>query len=282
MVADASARRNRARDHPPQRIRRAAGVRACAAYAVGVPNTPRTAGRTRRWITRACAALLVVAATGCLPRAATAQGAEVAWLYNAFLVAAAAVFAVVAGLMAWSIIRYRGPAGADAPPPRQVHGNVALEIVWWAIPTGLVAVLVVLTAMVLAQVDGQADDPEVTVGVEGFQWGWRFTYEEDGVVVAGTAENPPTIHLPVDRPIAFVIRSEDVIHSFSIPEFLIKRDAVPGQENRFDVVIEHEGTYTGQCGEFCGLLHSRQLFTIEAVQGDAFEAWLDEQAAASR
>ena len=71
------------------------------------------------------------------------------------------------------------------------------------------------------------------------------------MVVSGTAAEPPTIHLPVNRPIAFVITSEDVIHSFAIPRFLIKRDAVPGHPNRFDVVIEHEGTYTGQCSEFC-------------------------------
>ena len=215
----------------------------------------------------------------CLPEAGTSQGREVAWLYNVFLVAAGIVFVVVVGLMAWSVVRYRGTPGRDVRLPVQAHGHLGLEVAWWAIPTALVALLVVLTATVLAQVDDRADAPEVTVHVEGFQWGWRFTYEEHGVVVLGTAQEPASIHLPVDQPIAFVITSDDVIHSFSIPRFLIKRDAVPGRENRFDVVIEEEGTYTGQCGEFCGLLHSYQLFSIEAVSPDAFEAWIAERAA---
>ena len=216
---------------------------------------------------------------GCLPQAGTSQGSDVAWLYNVFLAAAAVVFAVVVGLMAWSVIRYRGTPGRDVRLPDRAHGHMGLEITWWAVPTLLVALLAALTASVLASVDDRADAPEVTVNVEGFQWGWRFTYEGRGVEVLGTAADPPTIHLPVDQPIAFVISSNDVIHSFSIPGFLIKRDAVPGQENRFDVVIEHEGTYTGQCGEFCGLLHSYQLFSIEAESAEAFEAWMSEQAA---
>lgn len=214
----------------------------------------------------------------CLPEAATSQGREVAWLYNIFMAAAAVVFIVVVGLMAWSVIRYRGAAGRDVPPPVQVHGHIGLEVVWWAVPTALVAILVLLTATVLARVDDRADEPAVTVAVQGFQWGWRFTYEEHGIVVSGTAEEVPVIHLPVNRPIAFVITSDDVVHSFSIPGFLIKRDAVPGRENRFDVVIEHEGTYSGQCGEFCGLLHARQLFMIEAVSPEAFDQWVAEQA----
>ncbi len=202
-----------------------------------------------------------------------------AWLYNVFLGVASAVFLVVVALMAWSVVRYRGIPGRDVRLPQRSHGHVGLEITWWAVPTALVAVLVVLTALVLSRVDDLADAPEVVVEVEGFQWGWRFTYEDRGVEVLGTADDPAEVHLPVDRPIAFVITSNDVVHSFSIPRFLIKRDAVPGQENRFDVVIEDEGTYTGQCAEFCGLLHSYQLFSIEAVSDERFEAWIAEQAA---
>jgi cytochrome c oxidase subunit II len=234
-------------------------------------------GRPRGAITATLVACAVLA--GCLPATPTAEGREVAWLYNVFLAAASVVFVVVVGLMAWAVLRYRGVPGRDVRLPARTHGHLGLEITWWAVPTALVALLVVLTATVLAGVDDRADAPEVTVNVEGFQWGWRFTYEDRGVEVLGTAEDPATIRLPVDQPIAFVITSNDVIHSFSIPSFLIKRDAVPGQENRFDVVIEDEGTYSGQCGEFCGLLHSYQLFSIEAVSPDEFEGWIDEEAA---
>ena len=211
---------------------------------------------------------------GCLPDAVTDRGRQVAWLYDLFLIVAAVVFVIVVGLIAWSVIRYRGEAGRQVSPPSQVHSNLALEVTWWAVPTAIVAVLIGFTWVVLAQVDAREEEPALTVGVEGFQWGWRFTYEDAGVVVSGTAADPPTLMLPTDRTIAFVITSRDVVHSFNIPNFLIKRDALPNRENRFDVLIELEGTYGGQCGEFCGLLHARQLFEIDAVAPDVFDAWL--------
>jgi cytochrome c oxidase subunit II len=232
----------------------------------------------RRVLAAVVASVLV---TGCLPDAATAQGREVARLYGTFMIAAAAVFAVVAGLMIWSIVRYRGPGGRDVEQPRHVHGNTVLEVVWWAIPTALVAILAAGTIGVLAQVDAREPSPDVTVEVDGFQWGWRFTFPDEGVSVSGTAEDPPAIRLPVGETIAFVIHSEDGVHSFNIPQFLIKRDAVPNRENRFDVTIEEEGLYGGQCGEFCGLLHARQLFSIEAVSREAYDAWIAEQGQAS-
>jgi cytochrome c oxidase subunit 2 len=82
----------------------------------------------------------------------------------------------------------------------------------------------------------------------------------------------------VDQPITFVISSNDVVHSFYITEFLVKRDAVPGRENRLPITIEEEGTYGGRCAEFCGLLHYDMPFTIDAVPEDQYETWLDERA----
>ena len=240
--------------------------------------------RRGRAISRAsvplAAAILLL--TGCLPEAVTNQSRDVADLYTLFMGAAAVVFVVVVGLLSWSIIRYRGQPGADAPLPTQTAGHLGFEIAWWALPSALVVVLVIFTGIVLAQVDARETDPEVPVEVEGFQWGWRFTFPDADVVVTGNAGDPPTIHLPVDRTIAFLISSQDVIHSFYIPNFLVKRDAVPGRENRFDVVIDEEGTYGGQCGEYCGLYHSRQLFSIEAESEPEFEAWLAEQQAEDR
>lgn len=216
---------------------------------------------------------------GCLPEAATDSGRQVTQLYTWFMIAAAGVFVIVVGLLAWTIVRYRGQPGRDVPMPYPITGNIPLEVAWWALPAVLVAVLAVFTFIVLNEVDARADDPEVTVQVTGYQWGWEFIYPESGVVVNGSAVNPATILLPTDRTIAFEIRSEDVIHSFNIPAFLIKRDALPTRTNRFDVVIVEEGTYGGQCGEFCGLLHARQLFEIDAVAPAIFDDWLADQAA---
>lgn len=219
------------------------------------------------------------ALAACIPEPVTDRGREVSILYTWFMIAAAVVFLIVVGLMTWSIVRYRGQPGRDAPMPPPIAGSLRLEIVWWSLPAALVAALAVFTIVVLSQVDARSDDPAVTVEVTGYQWGWRFEYAGTDVVLNGAADDPASVPLPVDRTIAFEIRSADVVHSFNIPTFLIKRDAVPTRTNRFDVVIEEEGTYAGQCGEFCGLLHAKQLFAIEAVDGATFDAWLAEASA---
>jgi cytochrome c oxidase subunit 2 len=227
------------------------------------PTCPRTA---------ATVALLAVLLAACAPQPVTTEGEQVKFLYDVFLVAAAVVFVVVAGLIGWSIVRYRDTG--DGREPAGPHENVRLELLWWALPTALVIVLFILTAQVLGAVDERTDDPDLTVSVTGFQWQWRFAYEGTGVVVTGTPDEWPRVVLPVGQRIAFDLESPDVIHSFWVPEFLIKRDVVPGRTNRIELTIEEPGTYAGACGEFCGLLHHRMRFSIDAVSAAEFEAWL--------
>ena len=214
---------------------------------------------------------------GCVPQAATTEGTQVQGLYNVFLIAAAAVFVLVAGLIGWSVFRYRVGDDDDGQLPRQVKANVRLELVWWALPTILVIGLFILTAQVLSREDARNPDPTVEVTVTGFQWQWRFAYDGTDVVVQGTADQPPELWLPIGEPVALTLVSPDVIHSFWVPEFLIKRDLIPGRTNRIDLTIEDAGTYAGQCAEFCGLLHDQMLFSIRAVSPSAFEAWLASQ-----
>jgi cytochrome c oxidase subunit 2 len=80
--------------------------------------------------------------------------------------------------------------------------------------------------------------------------------------------------LPVDVPVRFRLNAADVIHSFYVPAFFFKRDAIPGRTNEFEVTIEKPGRYGGQCAEFCGLNHGQMFFTIRAVELPAYEAWL--------
>ena len=222
--------------------------------------------------------LVVALLAACAPEPVTTEGEQVKFLYDVFLVAAAVVFVVVAGLIGWSIVRHRDTGdGAEGIGP---HENVRLELLWWAIPTVLVIVLFILTAQVLGVVDERTDDPELTVTVTGFQWQWQFAYEGSDVVLSGLPDEPPLVVLPVGRRIAFDLESPDVIHSFWVPQFLIKRDAVPGRTNRIEVTIEEPGTYAVVCGEFCGLLHHRMRFTLEAVSAEEYEAWLASQAGA--
>jgi cytochrome c oxidase subunit 2 len=215
-----------------------------------------------------------------MPEPATVQGRDVATLYGYFMEAAAVVGLVVAGLISWSVIRYRAHGSQAALPP-QTRGHFWLEVTWWALPTLLTLGLIVGTSIVLGRVDAPPPASSLKVEVTGFQWGWRFTYPDAGVTVVGTAADPQRISLPVDRPVTFILKSADVVHSFFVPHLLVKRDTVPGRVNELTVTFDEQGTYAGQCGEFCGLLHADMRFEIDAVSEPAFQTWLASQATAS-
>jgi cytochrome c oxidase subunit 2 len=231
--------------------------------------------RRRAGVPLLAAALL----SGCAPSAATVQGSDVAWLYWLFMAAAAVVFVVVAGLLGWSVVRYRAAPGNDRPA--DFDTNVRLELVWWALPTLLVIGLFAVSAKVLGDVDRHGDASALQVQVEGFQWQWKFTYPQQDVTVIGQQGEAPEIVLPVGRPITFELTSPDVQHSFYVPQFLFKRDAIPGITNRVTLTIDRAGTYGGQCAEFCGLLHSAMQFTIRAVPQAEFDTWLQQQGSGS-
>ncbi|HEX2051001.1 MAG TPA: cytochrome c oxidase subunit II [Actinomycetota bacterium] len=224
------------------------------------------------------ASLALAGGAACVPQAPDDQGRAIDSLYDFFTIAAAVVFVVTAGLIAWSIVRYRARRGDDSLPP-QTRDNVRLEVVWFAIPQLLVVALFVASLNTLDTVNEQVGEPDVVVRVQGFQWGWRFTYEGPGVTVSGDHSDPPEIVLPVDRDVAFTLTTRDVIHAFALPDLLMKRDVIQGQDNRVDVTIRQPGIYAGKCAEFCGLLHARMNFTVRAVAPAEYERWLEEQGA---
>jgi cytochrome c oxidase subunit 2 len=217
---------------------------------------------------------VLVVLAGCTSRPVTVESDQVHRLYDIFLIAAAIVFVVVAGLIGWSIVRYRSRGSTDLPV--QTRTNLTLELIWWALPTALVIGLFIVSAQVLGQVDRTAD-PTVNVRVESFQWQWRFTYAKQNIVITGAPGTPPELVLPIGERIGLELVTDDVIHAFFVPRFLVKRDLVPGITNHLNLTINAEGTYSGQCAEFCGLLHDRMLFTVRAVSQAEFNAWLAAQ-----
>jgi cytochrome c oxidase subunit II len=123
------------------------------------------------------------------------------------------------------------------------------------------------------------DDPANRVEVVGFQWSWQFTYRDEGFTVVGGHGEPPEMVLPVGEPAQLALVSTDVNHSFWVPDFLSKRDLIPGVDNEIDVTPTEEGSYTGRCAEFCGLDHWAMYFDVRVVSADEYQDWLADQRA---
>ena len=216
---------------------------------------PRAAGRGgrggRRFVAASCSSSFG------MPRGSSEQGREIFDLWQIFFWAGIVVAAIVYGLIAWSLVRYRRRRReAEAALGRQFHANVPLEIVYTAIPVVMVVVLFSLSFATEDRASSVTPDPDLTLRAEAFSWGWRFGFPDAGVEVvsepSGGGVPGPEIRLPVGETTRIELTSNDVIHAFWVPDFLYKRDAIPGHVNVFDVTPTETGTYHGVCSEFAG------------------------------
>ena len=237
----------------------------------------RPATTWRRAALALAAVALIVA--GCLPGAATTESRDVAALYGGFMVVAVIVGVIVYGLATFAIVRYR--SRNDDLLPVQRRGNWAIEGIWTGLPILTVLALFAATLVVLARVDATTAPASTEIHVQGFRWGWSFTYAATGTTVSGIGEPGPQVVVPVGQTVKLTITSADVVHSFFVPLFLFKRDAIPGHENVYEFTVADPGTYRGQCAEFCGIYHYRMPFSIKAVSPAEFQAWLASQPKAS-
>jgi cytochrome c oxidase subunit 2 len=237
--------------------------------------------RTRAPFGAGAAAALGAAllAAGCIPQAATTQGQSVNNLYTIAFAMSVVVAVLVWGLTTWAIFRYRRGRKPAADLPPQTKGSLVLETIWTAGPLLAILVLFTLTLLTLNVVNAAPHQGAVQLDVQGFRWGWQMSYPDEGVTVEGVLQPGPVAVLPVGREIQINLTAVDVIHSFFVPEFLYKRDAIPGHPNTFTVTIAQPGTYAGQCAEFCGVFHSQMPFTIRAVSDADYQAWLATQRA---
>jgi cytochrome c oxidase subunit 2 len=214
-----------------------------------------------------------------MPNPATRAEHSTLHLWQGTFITAIVVGALVWGLIFWSVLRYRKRQGDDELP-KQVREHIPLELTYTAIPIVIVVVIFFFVVRSENKVDATVKNPAVAVKVEGFQWGWRFTYLNRpngtplGSPIVGDQNNPPVLTLPVGETVQLQLVSDDVAHSFYVPDFLFKRDLIPGVDNTVDFYIQRRGTFQGHCAEFCGQYHALMGFTVKAESQADFQTFV--------
>lgn len=184
---------------------------------------------------------------------------------------AALVALAVYGCILWCVVAYHRER---SPKPARFTGNPPIEILCTAVPLAIVAGLFVVTLHDEMPVDYVSAHPENRIAVTAFRWSWRFAYSGDRIVTTGTPLAPPTLYLPVNRTTEIALTTVDVNHSFWVPAFLFKRDAIPGMTNVFDITPNRPGTFLARCAQFCGLDHASMSFAVDVVSGDAYDRFI--------
>ncbi len=180
----------------------------------------------------------------------------------------AAIYIIVAGVIVFALMRFRWREGA--PDPKQVAGNLRIEVIWTAIPFAIVVMLFVLTARTMT-ISDPPPPPAPDLIVVGHQWWWEFRNPKTGVVTANE------IHIPVNTPLSLQLEAADVLHEFWVPELTRKMTTVPGHPNHIWLEADKPGTYLGICSEFCGTQHAWMHFLIVAESQADFDAWTQAQ-----
>jgi cytochrome c oxidase subunit II len=208
-----------------------------------------------------------------LPAAASAQAVPIDSLFNLEFKVIAFLFALIVVFMVYSIVVFRRKDG-DTQDADHMEGNTKLEITWTVIPLIVVLVFAYLGSQSLAETV-RADPQPLEVKVVGSQWSWRFEYPDSGAVST-------ELVLPVNRQVLLHLSSTDVIHSFWVPEFRVKQDALPGGEafvRDLRITPTQVGEYTVSCAQLCGLRHANMEAPVKVVSQLDYEAWLSSQAA---
>jgi cytochrome c oxidase subunit 2 len=205
-----------------------------------------------------------------LPEQASQQAIPIDGLFDFDFAAIAMLFSLIVGLMVYSIIAFRRRKDDQSDGPH-VEGHTGLEVTWTLVPLIFVLFLAYYGSSTLGKTVA-ADPQPLNVDVIGSQWSWRFEYPDYGIVST-------EMMLPVNKQALLRISSTDVIHSFYVPEFRLKQDALPGEgfERELRVTPNQEGEYKVRCAELCGREHYNMRAPVIVQSQSEFDAWVQSQ-----
>ncbi|VVC75578.1 Cytochrome c oxidase subunit 2 [Aquicella siphonis] len=227
-----------------------------------------------------------------MPYGVTPVSHDIYRLHMTALIICCLIALIVFGLIAYSIIMFRKSRHAV---PAQFSENRLIEIIWTTIPFLILIALAIPATRILADIHN-TDESAITIKITGHQWKWEYEYLDNGVrffsylstpldQIYGHAAKSPWFLLEVDKPmlvpvntkVKLLITSDDVIHSWWVPELGIKQDAIPGFINENWINVTAPGEYRGQCAELCGVNHGFMPIVVKAVSQDEYNQWLNQQ-----
>ncbi len=202
------------------------------------------------------------------PTPASDSAGTIDTVYDVLLICSVPVFVLVMTVAIYSVVRFRAMPG-DMRDGAPIHGNTRLEVIWVTIPFLMVTALSIYGWIVLDDLEAKQPNTMV-VKVTGQQFTWSFEYPSEKV-------KSNELVLPKDRPVEFRIRTNDVLHSFWVPEFRLKSDAVPGLTTKIRLTPDRIGRYQVVCAELCGIGHSTMRQNVRVVPAADFDSWVDDQ-----
>ncbi len=230
-----------------------------------------------------------------MPRGVTELSAETYDLHMMVLWVCVGIGVVVFGAMIYSLIYHRKSVGAE---PAQFSHSTAAEITWPVIPVVILIAMAIPAAKTMIELE-DSRNPDLSIVATAYQWKWHYKYQDEGVEFfsslarsslearrLGAEVDPNDVDnylLEVDRPLVIpvgakvrlLLTSNDVIHSWWVPDLAIKKDAIPGIVNETWFRAEETGTFRGPCTELCGKDHGYMPIVVEVVEPEAFQAWVD-------
>jgi cytochrome c oxidase subunit 2 len=232
-----------------------------------------------------------------MPKGVTETSRDVYDLHMLILWVCVVIGVLVYGVMVWALVNHRKSKGVT---PATFSHSTNAEIIWTIIPAIILVVMAVPSAAVLVRMEDTRDS-ELTIKVTGYQWKWHYQYLDEDVAfysnLAATSnaarlldsgidpfsvpnyllEVDAPVVVPVDTKVRILLTAADVIHAWWMPDFAVKKDAIPGYINEAWFQVDKIGTYRGQCAELCGKDHGFMPIVVEVTSRAAYEAWLEDQ-----
>jgi cytochrome c oxidase subunit 2 len=219
--------------------------------------------------------------------AATPVMEQLNHFHNLLLIITFSIVVIVCAVLFYILFRFNAKRN---PVPNRFSHNVKLEVLWTIIPV-IILIVIAIPSLRLLKFAETIPEHELTVKVVGYQWYWGYSYPDNGNfsfdsnIILDKDLKPGDLRLlevdnkvviPVDTNVRFLITAADVIHSFAVPSFGIKSDAIPGRVHETWARVTKPGVYYGQCSELCGVNHGFMPIKIEVVSKEEFEKWVKE------